>query len=365
MFIADVDHWPLPAEIAPTDLAAQAEHVAARFAEIEPSFENATLIAQASNSAGQSTVEFSLKLWGWLREPTTTEDLRGWTHAMNTGLGPTALGKAALDIKQARAVQPIYHHTPRFIAMADPMQGKRWRYLHRAGGEIELKLARGAAASAAPRSARPRIAAIENAQPRVAASARPRVATGLGKERWKAKMRAELGVSGCYGAIHTAVYAAVAAGANDEEIVAEIRAAADDGRKFPSWSPAYVKEKTSPFFLRPMIADARAREAERTRRIASGHRRAASASRARGAKREPERHESKDTLKGANTMRTRQTPSRTIRAFWRGSWTRQRSARSSPPKRRRKARRSSARSRASSAAFPRGSPSNWCISWRP
>ena len=72
VFIADVDHWPLPAGIAPTDLMSQADHVAARFAEVEPSFESAALVAQASNSAGQSAVEFSLKLWGWLREPTTT-----------------------------------------------------------------------------------------------------------------------------------------------------------------------------------------------------------------------------------------------------------------------------------------------------
>ena len=93
---------------------------------------------------------------------------------------------------------------------------------------------------------------------------------------------AELGVSGCYGAIHTAAYAAVAAGANDEEIVAEIRAAAGDGRKFPSWSPAYVKEKTSPFFLASMIANARRREADRPGRIEAEHRRVASASRARG-----------------------------------------------------------------------------------
>jgi hypothetical protein len=77
MFVADVDHWPLPAGITPTDLIAQAVHVVARFAAIEPSFANAALIAQASNSAGQSVTEFSLKLWGWLREPTTTEDLRG------------------------------------------------------------------------------------------------------------------------------------------------------------------------------------------------------------------------------------------------------------------------------------------------
>ena len=54
VFVADVDHWPLPAGIVPTDLAAQAGHVAARFAKIEPSFEDAALIAQASNSAGQS-----------------------------------------------------------------------------------------------------------------------------------------------------------------------------------------------------------------------------------------------------------------------------------------------------------------------
>ena len=245
-------------------------HVAARFAMIEPSFANAALIAQASNSAGQSESEFSLKLWGWLREPTTTEDLRGWTHAMNMGLGPTALGKTALDAMQARTVQPIYHHTPRFIGMADPMQGKRWRYLHRAGAMIELKLARCAAPGATLKSARPRIAAgPENAQP-VASGMRPRAAAGFGKDRWKAQLDAELGVSGCYRAIHTAVYAAVAAGANDEEIVAEIRAAAGDGRKFPSWSPAYVKEKTSPFFLASMIADARMREADRPGRIAAG-----------------------------------------------------------------------------------------------
>ena len=248
LFVADVDHWPLPAGIAPTDLAAQAAHVAARFAEIEPSFEGAALIAQASNSAGQSMAEFSLKLWGWLREPTMTEDLRGWTHAMNVGLGPTDLGKAALDIKQARTVQPIYHHTPRFDGMADPMQGKRWLYLHRAGGEIELKLARCAAPGAASKSARPQVGA-----------------GAMGG--WKARLRAELGSSGCYGAIHTAAYAAVAAGASDEEIVAEIRAAAADGRKFPSWSAAYVKEKTSPFFLASLIADARGREADRPHRI--------------------------------------------------------------------------------------------------
>ena len=171
---------------------------------------------------------------------------------MNAALGPTASGRKALDPKQMRAVQPIYHHNPRFIGMADPMESKRWRYLHRAGGEIELKLPRRAGAlGSAPDSAR------------------PQVATGPGGERWKARLRAELGISGCYGAIHTAVYAAVAAGASDEEIIAEIRADASDGRKFPSWSAAYVKEKTNPSFLASMIADARQREAERTRRTAA------------------------------------------------------------------------------------------------
>lgn len=268
MLVADVDDWELPVEILPTDLAAQAEYVAARFAEIEPSFKDAALIAQASNSAGQSETEFSLKLWGWLREPVTTEDMRNWTHAMNAALRPTARGKAALDFHQAVTVQPIYHHTPRFIGMADPMQGKRWRYLHRAGGMIELKLARCAAPGATLRSARPRIAARpKNVQSPVEPGIRPWVAAGFGKDRWKAQLDAEMGVSGCYGAIHSAVYAAVAAGANDEEIVAEIRAAADDGRKFPSWSPAYVKEKTSPFFLASMIANARKREAGRPGRI--------------------------------------------------------------------------------------------------
>ena len=270
VFIADVDHWPLPAGIVATDLAAQAAHVAARFAMIEPSFANAALIAQASNSAGQSEGEFSLKLWGWLREPTTTEDLRSWTHAMNAALGPTSLGKAALDAMQARTGQPIYHHTPHFVGMTDPMQGRRWRYLHRAGDMIELKLARCVAPGAALKSARSRIAAgLKNEQPPVTPGERPRVAAGFGKDRWKAQLDAELGVSGCYGAIHSAVYAAVAAGANDEEIVAEIRAAADDGRKFPSRSPAYVKEKTSPYFLASMIADARMREGDRPRRIAA------------------------------------------------------------------------------------------------
>jgi hypothetical protein len=276
MFVADVDHWPLPAGITPTDLIAQAVHVVARFAAIEPSFANAALIAQARNSAGQSVTEFSLKLWGWLREPTTTEDLRGWTHAMNAALRPTALGKAALDAMQARTGQPIYHHTPHFIGMTDPMQGRRWLYLHRGDGEIELKLARCAAPSVATlKSALPRIAAgPESAQPPVAPGMRSRVAAGFGKDRWKAQLDAELGVSGCYRAIHTAVYAAVAAGANDEEIVSEIHAAAGDGRKFPSWSPAYVKEKT-------------------TAPDRSQHHRVASASRARGAKRECERHERK------------------------------------------------------------------------
>ena len=271
VFVADVDHWPLPAGIAPTDLAAQAVHVAARFAEIDPSFENAALIAQASNSAGQSESEFSLKLWGWLREPMTTEDLRGWTHAMNAALGPTALGKAALDAMQARTGQPIYHHTPRFIGMTDPMQGRRWLYLHRGDGEIELKLARCAAPGVATlKSARPRIAVgPENVQSPVAPGMRSRVAAGFGKDRWKAQLDAELGVSGCYGAIHSAVYAAVAAGANDEEIVAEIRAAAGDGRKFHLWKPGYVKEKTSPRFLRPMIANARMKETDRPSRIAA------------------------------------------------------------------------------------------------
>jgi hypothetical protein len=267
VFVADVDHWPLPAGIVSTNLTAQAVHVAARFAMIEPSFANAALIAQASNSAGQSESEFSLKLWGWLREPTTTEDLRGWTHAMNAALGPTALSKAALDAMQARTGQPIYHHTPHFIGMTDPMQGRRWRYLHRGDGEIDLKLARCAAPGAALKSARPRVAAgPKNAQP-VAPGMRHRVAAGFGKDRWKAQLDAELGVSGCYGAIHTAAYAAVAAGASDEEIVAEIRTAAGDGRKFPSWSAAYVKEKTSPFFLASLIADARGREADRPLRI--------------------------------------------------------------------------------------------------
>ena len=100
---------------------------------------DAALIAQASNSAGQSETEFSLKIWGWLLKPVTTEDLRNWTYAMNAALGPTARGKAALDFHQAVTVQPIYHHTPRFTGMADPMRGRRWRYLHRAGGKIELK----------------------------------------------------------------------------------------------------------------------------------------------------------------------------------------------------------------------------------
>jgi hypothetical protein len=268
MFIADVDHWPLPAGIASTDLAAQAVHVAARFAVIEPSFTNAALIAQASNSAGQSESEFSLKLWGWLREPTTTEDLRGWTHAMNAALGPTALSKAALDAMQARTGQPIYHHTPHFIGMTDPMQGRRWCYLHRGDGEIDLKLARRAAPGTALTSARPRVAAgPKNEQPSVTLGERSRVAAGFGKDQWKARLDAELGVSGCYGAIHTAAYAAVAAGASDEEIVAEIRTAAGDGRNFPSWSVAYVKEKTSPFFLASLIADARQREAGRSGRI--------------------------------------------------------------------------------------------------
>ena len=251
MFVADVDDWELPVEILPTDLMSQAEYVAARFAQIEPSFKDAALIAQASNSAGQSETEFSLKLWGWLREPVTTEDLRNWTHAMNAALGPTACGKAALDFHQAVTVQPIYHHTPRFTGMADPMQGKRWRYLHRAGGMIELKLAHGAAGVGfAPASAQPHI-----------------TMDGGG---WKARLRAELGVSGCYSAIKTAAYAAVEAGASDEEIVAEIRAAAGDGRKFHSWKPAYVKEKMSPSFLRPLIANARMKETDRPSRIAAG-----------------------------------------------------------------------------------------------
>lgn len=251
MFVADVDDWELPVEILPTDLMSQAEYVATRFAQIEPSFKDAALIAQASNSAGQSETEFSLKIWGWLREPTTTADLRSWTHAMNGALGPTALGKAALDFHQVVTVQPIYHHTPRFTGMADPMRGQRWLYLHRAGGMIELKLAHGAAGfSFTPTSARPQVIA--------------------GEDGWKARLRAELGVSGCYSAIKTAAYAAVEAGANDEEIIAEICAAAGDGRKFHSWKPAYVKEKTSPSFLRPLIANARVKEADRPDRIAAG-----------------------------------------------------------------------------------------------
>jgi hypothetical protein len=250
MFVADVDDWELPAEILPTDLAAQAEYVAARFAEIEPSFKDAALIAQASNSAGQSETEFSLKIWGWLLKPVTTEDLRNWTHAMNAALGPTAGGKAALDFHQAVTVQPIYHHTPRFTGMADPMRGQRWRYLHRAGGMIKLKLAHAAAGFGfTPASARLQVIA--------------------GEDGWKARLRAELGMSGCYSAIKTAAYAAVEAGASDDEIVAEIRAAAGDGRKFPLWSAAYVKKKTSPHFLRPMIANARVKEADRPSRIAA------------------------------------------------------------------------------------------------
>jgi hypothetical protein len=148
-------------------------------------------------------------------------------------------------------VQPIYHHTPRFTGMADPMQGKRWRYLHRAGGMIELKLAHGAAGVGF-----------------AAASAQPHITMDGGG--WKARLRAELGVSGCYIAIKTAAYAAVEAGASDEEIVAEIRAAAGDGRKFHSWKPAYVKEKMSPSFLRPLIANARMKETHRPSRIAAG-----------------------------------------------------------------------------------------------
>ena len=186
---------------------------------------------------------------------------------MNAALGPTSLGKAALDAMQARTGQPIYHHTPHFVGMTDPMQGRRWLYLHRAAGMIELKLARCVAPGATLKNVRPRIARPENAQSPVPPGRHPRIAAGFGKDRWKAQLDAELGVSGCYGAIHTAVYAAVAAGASDEQIVAEIRTAAGDGRKFPSWSAAYVKEKTTPFFLASLIADARGREADRPRRI--------------------------------------------------------------------------------------------------
>ena len=251
VFIVDVDHWALPQGVAPTDLEGQAARVIAELAAIEPSLANAALIVQASNSAGQSVETVSLKIWGWLHEPTTTADFRDWTNAMNAALGPKAL-----DPKQARAVQPIYHHNPRFSGMHDPMLGGRWLFQHRDGGEVALSLSRGArlVGWSPPNSA-----------------GRLHVATGKDDPYWKARLRADLGVSGCYGAVHTAVYAAVAFGASDEAIVSEIRAAARDGRKFHNarWTPAYVREKTSPSFVAPMIRDARAREAERSKRIAS------------------------------------------------------------------------------------------------
>src|ERR1700733_9696893 len=252
VFIVDVDDWALPPGVAPTDLEGQAASAIAELAAIEPSLANAALIVQASNSAGQSVETFSLKIWAWLHEPTTTADFRDWTKAMNAALGPKAL-----DPKQARAVQPIYHHKPRFSGMRDPMLGGRWLYQHRGGGEVPLTLSRGARLVSSPPPG---------------GAGRLHVATGKDDDPcWKARLRANLGVSGCYGAVHAAVYAAVAFGASDEEIISEIRAAASDGRKFHNarWRPAYVREKTSPSFVASMIRDARAREARRSKRIAS------------------------------------------------------------------------------------------------
>jgi hypothetical protein len=251
VFIVDVDDWALPPGVAPTDLEGQAASAIAELAAIEPSLANAALIVQASNSAGQSVETFSLKIWSWLHEPTTTADFRDWTKAMNAALGPKAL-----DPKQARAVQPIYHHSPRFLGMRDPMLGGRWLYQHSGGGEVALTLSRGARLVSSPPPGGP---------------GRLHVATGKDVPYWKARLRANLGVSGCYGAVHAAAYSAVAFGASDEEIISEIRAAARDGRKFHNarWTPAYVREKTSPSFVASMIRDARAREAERSKRIAS------------------------------------------------------------------------------------------------
>jgi hypothetical protein len=247
--VADADHWPLPTGIAKTDLKAQAEHVVAEVAKHESSFADATLVVQASNSAGQSDSDFSLKLYGWTRDAVTTEALRDWTHAINAMLVVTTF-----DIKQPRAVQPIYHHAPRFIGMSDPMQGRRWLYLHRGGGEIVLTLTQEAVF-------------VASAPPSRAA----RSAGGRAPIRWKERLRAELGVTACYGSIHGAVYRAVASGANDREIIEEIRAVARDGRVFDprKWDADYVRDKTDPSFIAEIIRDAQAREALRPARIAS------------------------------------------------------------------------------------------------
>jgi hypothetical protein len=249
LFVADADHWPLPTGIAKTDLKAQAEHVVAEVSKHEPSFADATFVVQASNSAGQSDSDFSLKLYGWMRDAVTTETLRDWTHAVNAMLVVTTF-----DIKQPRTVQPIYHHAPRFIGMSDPMQGRRWQYLHRGGREIVLTLTQEAVfvASAPPSGA-------------------TRSAGGCAPIRWKERLRAELGVTACYGAIHGAVYRAIASGANDREIIEEIRAVARDGRVFDpgKWDAEYVRDKTDPSFIAEIIRDAQAREALRAVRIAA------------------------------------------------------------------------------------------------
>jgi hypothetical protein len=102
----DVDGLPLPAGVAPSDLAACARAVRRV---LPHAFRDASAIVGATASHGLKPGA-RLRWWAWLSRPTTGAELESW------------FAGCPVDVSTFRPVQPIYTAAPIFAAgVADPL----------------------------------------------------------------------------------------------------------------------------------------------------------------------------------------------------------------------------------------------------